>query len=131
MRETWASARPARYWRDGTCTPTWESRGSHLFREFLREAHALDTDNGDNWKRFLPALLNYTVAFDINDPVNTPRGLDTVDNPVALQAWHWRWKNSRAPALPLDAKLGISRRLLVARCFHGTGVRSSRASSIK
>ena len=82
------------------------SRGSHLFREFLREAHALDTGNDDDWKRFLPALLNYSVAFDIDDPVNTPRGLDNVDNPVALQALALAVEKLESAGMPLDAKLG-------------------------
>lgn len=58
-----------------------ESRGAHLFREFMRAAHG-----GSASVRTLPDTFNYAVPFDVNDPVNTPRGLDTSDNPAALQA---------------------------------------------
>jgi acyl-homoserine-lactone acylase len=54
------------------------SRGAHLFREFLRAA---DPDA----ERWLPSTLDYTVPFSVADPVNTPRGL-AATNPNALVA---------------------------------------------
>ncbi|MFK7732620.1 MAG: penicillin acylase family protein [Pseudomonadales bacterium] len=57
-----------------------DSQGAHLFREFLRAA------NQGKFTRWLPKSLNYTVGFDVDDPVNTPRGLNTTNNPVAIEA---------------------------------------------
>lgn len=78
-----------------------QSRGAHLFREFLREANK----GNDRW-RWLPKTLNYTVPFDPSDPVNTPRGLDTRNNPLALQALAKAVKKLRDASIALDARLG-------------------------
>ena len=129
MRETWVSAaRPVLAGWD--LHSSVESRGSHLFREFCAGPCAGHRQRRQ-LERFLPALLNYTVAFDIiNDPVNTHRA-DSIpsDNPVALQALALAGK-LRAPALRWMQKLGISDGYR-GEVFPGTGVRSSRASSIK
>jgi acyl-homoserine-lactone acylase len=67
-----------------------DSRGAHLFREFA----------GVNAPR------NYAVPFDVNDPVNTPRGLDTVNNPGVLQALATAVRRLQGAGIPLDARLG-------------------------
>jgi acyl-homoserine-lactone acylase len=76
-----------------------DSRGSHLFREFLRAAN-----EGEN-SRLLPESLNYTVPFSVEDPVATPRGL-TQDNPVALQSLAIAIQVLRDADVALDARLG-------------------------
>lgn len=84
-----------------------DSEGAHLFREFLRAAQAADYDNSDRSRgRRLPELLNYSTAFDISDPVNTPRGLDTVTNPVALPSLAVAVETLAAAGIALDARLG-------------------------
>jgi acyl-homoserine-lactone acylase len=77
-----------------------DSRGAHLFREFIRAA------SGGTFGRRLPASLNYTVPFDIADPVNTPRGLDTGNNPGALEALAKAVVLLKEAGIPLDARLG-------------------------
>lgn len=76
-----------------------DSRGSHLFREFLRAAN-----DGDN-SRLLPESLNYRVPFSVEDPVGTPRGL-TQDNPVALQSLATAVQVLGGAGIALDARLG-------------------------
>ena len=80
-----------------------ESRGAHLFREFMREAQALSP--GGSQSR-LPAALNYRVPFDINAPVDTPRGLDTGNNPRALEALARAADKLTGAGIALDAPLG-------------------------
>lgn len=75
-----------------------DSRGAHVFREFLRVINA-----GDN-TRFLPGTLNYAVPFSVTDPLNTPRGL-APDNPLALDAL------ARAVLLLQDAGIAMDARL--------------------
>ncbi len=65
-----------------------ESRGAHLFREFMREGGA-----------------RYRVAFDPAEPLATPRGLDGED-PRVLQALGRAVKKLREAGLALDAPLG-------------------------
>ncbi|PLW70117.1 penicillin acylase family protein [Pseudohalioglobus lutimaris] len=77
-----------------------DSRGAHLFREFIRAA------SGGTFSRRLPAGLNYSVPFDIEDPVNTPRGLDTDDNPAALEALARAVVLLEEAGIALDARLG-------------------------
>lgn len=77
-----------------------DSRGAHLFREFLRAAA-----NGQPTRK-LPANLNYAVPFDLNDPVNTPRGLDTGNNPEALRALAEAVVLFDKAGIALDAPLG-------------------------
>ena len=76
-----------------------DSRGAHLFREFIGAAGSLGS-------RTLPESLNYAVPFDVNDPVNTPRGLDTTDNPAALQALAGAVQALSGAGIALDARLG-------------------------
>ncbi len=74
-----------------------DSRGAHLFREFMR--------NGGG-SRTLPDSFNYQVPFDIADPVNTPRGLVTTDNPNALNALARAVHTLETAGIALDARLG-------------------------
>lgn len=67
-----------------------DSHGSHLFREFA----LLNTER------------NYLVPFDLKDPVNTPRGLDTDNNPAVLQALAGAVQKITAAGIALDARLG-------------------------
>ena len=73
------------------------SRGTHLFREIMRA--------GGGGNR-LPAAWNYIVPFDLNDPIDTPRGLDPDNNPAALQALATAVQRLRSSGIPLDAPLG-------------------------
>ncbi len=67
-----------------------DSRGAHLFHEFA----ALSTDR------------NYRVPFDLKDPFNTPRGLDTDNNPAALQALAAAVQKLTAAGIALNTRLG-------------------------
>ncbi|NND69023.1 MAG: hypothetical protein HKN19_15645 [Halioglobus sp.] len=78
-----------------------DSRGAHLFREFMRAANS-----GTLERRTLPAGINYAVPFDSNDPVNTPRGLDTQDNGIALLSLAVAVKVLEDAGIALDARLG-------------------------
>jgi len=76
-----------------------DSRGAVLFRRFA--TRALGAPGG------LPAGGGtgvYTVPFDPNDPVNTPRGLNT-DNPAVRTALADSVKELRDQGIPLDARL--------------------------
>lgn len=74
-----------------------DSRGAHLFREVMVA--------GNGGSR-LPAAWNYAVPFDVADPVHTPRGLNTTDNPAVLQALATAVAKLRAAGVRLDARLG-------------------------
>jgi len=76
-----------------------DSRGAHVFREFMVEA-------GSRGARRMPASFNYTVPFDENDPLETPRGLDTTDNPAVLEALGKAVQKLADAGIPLDAELG-------------------------
>ena len=78
-----------------------DSRGAHLFREFM-----LAANDGDSGNRWLPEALNYVVPFDVNDPVGTPRGLDATDNPEALAALGTAVETLNDAGIALDAQLG-------------------------
>ena len=65
-----------------------ESRGAHLWRQFV--------SNGG---------LVWTVPFDVNDPVNTPRGLSMTSNTV-MTALGNAVRTMQQAGLPLDARLG-------------------------
>ncbi len=67
-----------------------DSRGAHLFREFAAAG-------GERI---------YRVPFDLNDPVNTPRGLDTDNNPGVLRALATAVKKLNDAGVALDARLG-------------------------
>jgi acyl-homoserine-lactone acylase len=76
-----------------------DSRGAVLFRRIA--TRLLATPGG------LPVsnpTTPYTVPFDVNDPVNTPRGLDGA-NPVVAQALADSVKELRDLRIPLDARL--------------------------
>ncbi|MDH3336221.1 MAG: penicillin acylase family protein [Gammaproteobacteria bacterium] len=81
-----------------------DSRGAHLFREFMREANALAGPT--SWPRVLPASLDYEVSFDPQRPVATPYGLRTDANPNALIALARATQKLDAAAIDLDARLG-------------------------
>ncbi len=74
-----------------------DSRGAHLFRETMRAS-------GNS--RLLPSDWNFLVPFDLGDPVNTPRGLDPLDNPEALQDLAEAVKLLNDAGIALDARLG-------------------------
>lgn len=67
-----------------------DSTGAHLFREFAQAS----------------VSRNYRVPFDVNDPVNTPRGLDTANNPAVLQALATAVQRLNGAGIPLGARLG-------------------------
>ncbi|MFN8626138.1 MAG: penicillin acylase family protein [Candidatus Binatia bacterium] len=75
-----------------------DSKGAHLFREFMRAAIGAS--------RTLGNTFNYDVPFDVNDPVNTPRGLNATNNPNALQALASAVRTLRNAGIALDAQLG-------------------------
>jgi protein tyrosine/serine phosphatase len=81
-----------------------DSRGAHLFREFMREANIVAGPT--DWPRILPASLNYRVPFQLERPLETPYGLNTDDNPDALIALGMAIKKLQAAAIDLDARLG-------------------------
>ncbi|MFK8050918.1 MAG: penicillin acylase family protein [Halioglobus sp.] len=74
-----------------------DSRGEHLFREFMRALGGSST---------LPAALNPKIPFDISDPVNTPAGMNSEDNPAALTALASAVELLTEAGIPLDARLG-------------------------
>jgi acyl-homoserine-lactone acylase len=74
-----------------------ESEGAHVFREFMQ---------AEGGGRVLPSEWNYLVPFDLSDPVNTPRGLDPLDNPAALEALAVAVKLFQDVGIALDAPLG-------------------------
>ena len=76
-----------------------DSRGAVLFRRFA--GRALATPGG------LPTGTPpgvFAVPFDANDPVNTPRGLNT-DSPTVRAALADSVKELRDQGIPLDARL--------------------------
>jgi len=77
-----------------------ESRGAHLFREFMRAARTQDDGRG------LPRAFNYATPFDARDAVNTPAGLDTEDNPAAPRALAIAVRTLNDAGIALDAPLG-------------------------
>lgn len=77
------------------------STGAHVFREFIRAAH-----DGKLNVRGLPKQFNYSKPFDINDPVNTPAGLDTTNNPEVLISLATALKRLNSANITLNAKLG-------------------------
>lgn len=75
------------------------SKGSHLFREFLAAL------NDYKFTRYLPTSLNAKVVFDLNDPINTPNGLDQDNNAVALTGLAKAIIRLKDAGLDLDAPL--------------------------
>ncbi|MBW2419437.1 MAG: penicillin acylase family protein [Deltaproteobacteria bacterium] len=74
-----------------------DSEGAHLFREFM---------NAGDGGRTLPSSWNYVAPYNLADPVNTPTGLDPVNNPAALQALAEAVQLLNDAGIALDAKLG-------------------------
>lgn len=77
-----------------------DSKGAHVFREFLRAA------NNNKFTRWLPKSFNYAIGFDVQDPVNTPRGLNTNDNPGVLTALAQTVVKLENAGIAPDAALG-------------------------
>ena len=77
-----------------------ESRGAHVFRQFLAEA------NGGAYTRWLPTALAPRVAFDPSAPVATPSGLDPSVAPLALRNLGEAVRSLAAAKIALDAPLG-------------------------
>jgi acyl-homoserine-lactone acylase len=72
-----------------------DSKGAHVFREFWRSASTI------------PSV--YAVPFATNDPVNTPRGLNTADATVKaaiLQAFGKAINTFQNVGVTMDAMLG-------------------------
>ncbi|MEM8499334.1 MAG: penicillin acylase family protein [Pseudomonadota bacterium] len=76
------------------------STGAHVFREFLRAA------NDNKFTRWLPRSFDYEIEFDVQDPVNTPRGLKTSGNPAVLTALAQAVLTLEKAGVSLDASLG-------------------------
>ncbi len=77
-----------------------ESRGAHLFREFLAAA------NDYQYTRYLPKSFKFKVPFDEAHPLDTPRGLNTNDNPTVLLSLAKAIVRLERAGIALDAKLG-------------------------
>lgn len=75
------------------------SRGALLFRRFATRATASPAPVGG------PPVSPYDVPFDANDPVNTPRGLNT-NSQAVQQALADAVTDLRSASIPLDAPLG-------------------------
>lgn len=82
-------------------TANLDSRGAHVFREFIAAARV-----GSDRRGSLPAAFNVAQAFDGNDPVNTPAGLDREHNPQVLQALATAVVRLQDAGIALDARLG-------------------------
>lgn len=78
-----------------------ESRGAHLFREFVRQAN-----DGNARSRWLPTKLRYTQPFDPAKPLDGPRGLRTDDAAEAVAALGAAVATLRDAGIDLDARLG-------------------------
>jgi acyl-homoserine-lactone acylase len=78
-----------------------DSRGAHVFREMIAEAPGHRSS-----ERRLPTAFNYAVPFDPTDPLNTPRGLDTTNNPAVLEALGESVRKLNDAGIALDAQLG-------------------------
>ena len=77
-----------------------ESRGAHLFREFLSIA------NEGKYHRWLPPSFKPRVAFDLNHPLRTPNGLDPRDNDDVLVSLAKAVQRLQGAGIALDARLG-------------------------
>jgi len=77
-----------------------ESRGAHIFREFMRAA------NNAEYTRWLPKAFNFKVGYDSADPINTPRELDLNNNPAVLPALARAVVLLDEVGIALDAPLG-------------------------
>jgi acyl-homoserine-lactone acylase len=77
-----------------------DSRGTHLLRQMLATA------NGPRYTRYLPASFTPAVAFDPEDPLNTPRGLSQTDNEAVLEHLARAVQSFENANIALDATLG-------------------------
>ena len=80
-----------------------DSRGVALFREFMNAG--ISNEKTDDYRPILPSDWHYRVPFEAADAVNTPRGLDTSDNPEVLKALARAVLLLRDARVPLDAPL--------------------------
>lgn len=80
-----------------------DSRGGVLFREFM--AMGMRDEERADYRPVLPPDWKYAVPFNADDPVNTPRGLDTHDNPKVLAALAAAVQLLRDAHVPLDVAL--------------------------
>ncbi|MGZ6826783.1 MAG: penicillin acylase family protein, partial [Mycobacteriales bacterium] len=78
-----------------------DARGALLFRRFWSRATAVQTSIAATTQQ-APV---WKVPFDANDPVNTPRGLNTA-NPLVQKAFGDALDDLDAAGIPLDAPLG-------------------------
>ena len=78
-----------------------DSRGAHIFREFIAAARTEADGRGS-----LPASLNPSLPFDADKPLTTPAGMDSDDNPAALIALATAVKLLTDAGIALDARLG-------------------------
>jgi acyl-homoserine-lactone acylase len=77
-----------------------DSRGTHLLRQMLASA------NGPTYTRYLPTSFIPAVAFDPEDPLNTPRGLAQTDNEAVLEHLARAVQTFENANIALDATLG-------------------------
>ena len=77
-----------------------DSRGAILFRQLLAAA------NAGEYTRELPAPFVPAVAFDLTDPVGTPRGLGRSAKPVVLENLARAVVAMEQAGIPLDTALG-------------------------
>ncbi len=77
-----------------------DSRGAHLFREFLRLVRTDEDGRGA-----VPGAINVLTPFDPNNAASTPAGLDSENNPAALTALAGAVKFWNDAGVALDAPL--------------------------
>jgi len=77
-----------------------DSRGAHVFRQFLSEAHQ------GRFSRRFPSSLQARVPFDPSDPIDTPRGLALSGGSAALEMLAKAVDSLEQAGIALDAPLG-------------------------
>ena len=65
-----------------------------------------ESGSGARNSRRLPATFNYAVPFDGDNPLTTPTGLDTQDNPEVLEALAEAVLKLEDAGIALDDELG-------------------------
>jgi acyl-homoserine-lactone acylase len=80
---------------------TLDARGALVFRRFWSRVTAVNAPVLGNPQR----TPIWTTPFDVNDPVRTPRGLNTV-NPLVLRAFGDAVADLNAAHIPVDGRLG-------------------------
>ncbi|GAB5453705.1 MAG: N-acyl homoserine lactone acylase QqaR [Halioglobus sp.] len=78
-----------------------DSRGAHLFREFLRL-----TRTNEDGRGAVPGRINMTTPFDPDNAATTPFGLDSSTNSFALSALAQAMRFWADAGIALDATLG-------------------------